>query len=156
MHPLLGSKLSRHTRHLLVWAVLLVTCCVLPRALVVCSGPHCESRIEFVHAGGACCDHAREPVDACAGQHHGECDDDGEHPTKHSRCGCTDVPIAIDEVPLPQRVTLTLGHPPALLEIEPPPTIATRDDLQFELPPATGPPRVDRRTELRRTTVLLI
>lgn len=133
----------------------------LHRSLVVCTGPHCESVIEWAHASGDCCTrshpeascaHARCSHSGCDG-HEGE---DGDRELLRPDTGCSDVPLSLPDGPAPER--LAFGPPLAA-------SVATVDWLPVALPvvyvvrmhaPATGPPRPAEALERRATTVLLI
>lgn len=147
---------------MLIWAIVLVQCSGISRALVVCTGPHCDSRVEFLHPAGACCDDSHEVIDGCAGHQHGDDEergrnrDGGDQSEEPGPCGCTDVPVAIDDDAVPERLTPAAGDSSAMAVFEPMPTIVAHEYCECELPPPTGPPRVDRRIELLATTVLLI
>lgn len=146
---------------ILVLLSLLVLCLGLPRLLVVCSGPHCHGSIEFVHASGSCCQEHHEVEVGCGAHEHAQGDDDdGDYgegdAAEPSRSGCTDVALSIAEGPLPERITFELLDAPAtdLVDswlVDPPSA-----QPATVLPPPTGPPRTDQRTELLATTVLLI
>lgn len=165
------SRLRHFARPLVIWAALLVLCLGLPRQLVLCTGPHCHGVIEWLHASGACCaghhersapaapKHEATAVDShrgCCGAHDHDHDlgDEREDDTlRADHHGCHDVPLALDEGPLPERTQL--GAEPALL----PPAIwptfvpAPRENAAL-LPPTTGPPRPSRLLACRSTTVL--
>lgn len=154
-----GSQVSRQVRQISIWAVLVMLCLGLPRFLVVCTGPHCHGSIEFVHASGSCCqDHHEVEVD-CGEHDHGG-DDGGDcgegDAAEPGRCGCTDIAFAIDEGPLPERVTFEFGDAPVVAVLDEWPTYSPTEKHAAVLPPATGPPRTDQRTELLATTLLLI
>ncbi|MBL8736454.1 MAG: hypothetical protein JNL12_08525 [Planctomycetes bacterium] len=165
------SRLRHFARPLVIWAALLVLCCGLPRQLVLCTGPHCHGVIEWVHASGTCCaghhERSAHPVSSeatAAGSHRGCC---GDHHHDHERGGyereddtlradhhgCHDVPLALDEGPLPERTQL--GAELALLPPATWPTfvLAPRAHAAL-LPPTTGPPRPSRLLACRSTTVL--
>jgi len=155
-----------------IWAALLVLCCGLPHQLVLCTGPHCHGVVEWVHASGSCCaGHHEGVVDAAAAgaaaadSHRGCC---AEHGSDHDHDpgdereddslradhhGCHDVPLAIDEGPLPERAQLGAELallPPATWPMFVPPPRANA----ALLPPTTGPPRPSRLLACRSTTVL--
>lgn len=164
------SRLRHFARPLVIWAALLVLCCGLPHQLVLCTGPHCHGVIEWVHASGSCCvgHHERSanpvsPEATAVGSHRGCCGDH-DHDRAHGdereddtlradHHGCHDVPLALDEGPLPERTEL--GAELALLPPAAWPTSvpAPRDDAEL-LPPTTGPPRPSRLLACRSTTVL--
>lgn len=125
------------------WLALLVL--GFPGSWVVCTGPHCDGRIEVAHSSGTCCDaepHHRGPDDtgATAGEDH----------------GCEDLVLGIGPGPLPER--LSFDH-----DDGPDPQTTAGDACKISSghatvvrPPATGPPRIDRRTALIADTVLLL
>jgi hypothetical protein len=157
----LGRQVSRQARQISIWAVLFVLCLGLPRFLVVCTGPHCQGSVEFVHAPGSCCQDHHEVPDGCSGHEHGDNDADGGdcgegESAEPSRCGCTDVAFVIDEGPLPERITFEFSDAPVVAVIDSWPDYRPTEHLAAALPPATGPPRTDQRTELLATTLLLI
>lgn len=151
--------MSRQTRQISIWAVLLVFSLGLSQFLVVCTGPHCRGTIEFVHASGSCCQDHHEVQDGCGEHDHGD-DDGGEcgegDSAEPSRCGCTDVAFAIDEGPLPARITFEFSDAPVVAVLDSCIAHSPSEQPATVLPPATGPPRTDQRTELLATTVLLI
>jgi len=150
---------SRQVRQISIWAVLVMLCLGLPRFLVVCSGPHCHGSIEFMHASGSCCQDYHEVEVGCSEHDHGDDEggDCGEGDSAQSSCGgCTDVAFAIDEGPLPEKVTFEFGDAPLLAVVDSGHTFSPRTQPATVLPPATGPPRTDQRTELLATTLLLI
>lgn len=155
----LGSQVSRQVRQTSIWAVLLVICLGLPRFLVVCNGPHCHGSVEFVHASGSCCNDHHELRSSC-GTHdddHGDEGDCGEgESAEPGRHNCTDVAFSIAEGPLPERITFEFHDGPAVDVVDS--WIAYSPSVQPApvVPPATGPPRTDQRTELLATTLLLI
>jgi hypothetical protein len=139
------SPVKSATR-LAVWVVLLVLCLGTTRSLVICTGPHCEGRIEVLHAGGSCCEHA-----------HDQDADDSHGPAISEGCGrCVDVALGIGVGPVPERLSLDEEAPCCWL---PATSVVPRSpDLHAVVlqPPATGPPRTDQRTGLRASTLLLI
>lgn len=159
-----GRMVLRQFRQISIWSVLLVLCLGLQRLLVVCSGPHCHGSIEFAHASGSCCEDHHGVQGSCDERDHGSrdhgADEDGDGDVGESvapgPCGCTDVPVAIEEGPLPEGIVFEFHDIPAITGIDswfayvPSPQAATVQ------PPATGPPRTDRRTQLLATTLLLI
>lgn len=155
----LGSQVSRQVRQISIWAVLFVICLGLPRFLVVCTGPHCHGSVEFVHASGSCCQdlHAVE-VDCGPHEHdHGDEGDCGDRESAEpSRCGCTDVAFSIAEGPLPERITFEFHDCPAVDVVDSWLAYTPSAQPATVLPPSTGPPRTDQRTELLATTLLLI
>lgn len=132
----------------MTWGVLLVLALGLPRLLVVCTGPHRDSRIEFVHQNGTC-GHDHEGEDDAAVGDRGVVAREGHD-------GCVDLALDIDTGPLPQRVVFDPPSPSCLPaaaslvpESLPPLAAAVR-------PPTTGPPRTDQGTELLASTRLLL
>lgn len=157
----LGRQVSRQARQISIWAVLFVLCLGLPRFLVVCTGPHCQGSVEFVHAPGSCCQDHHEVSDGCSEHEHGDNDADGGdcgegESAEPSRCGCTDVAFVIDEGPLPERITFEFSDAPVVAVLDVSPAYSPSEQRAAVLPPATGPPRTDQRTELLATTLLLI
>jgi hypothetical protein len=137
---------------LAVIVALAVLCLGLPRMLVVCTGPHCDGRIQLAHAQGSCCDHEHDdaaPSDGPDGDEPGApcCDDDGR---------CIDLALAIGIGPLPERTGIDREAPPRV-QAEPPalPRLPAAA-LAVLRPHATGPPRADRRTALLASTILLL
>lgn len=165
--------LHRLTRPIVIWAALLVLCLGLPHQLVLCTGPHCDGALEFVHASGACCasHHERSepapvreavvvaPCGRCDhGDSHQDCerredgDPDGDA-LRQGHHGCHDLPLAVDEGPLPKRSELAAAVaqlPPACWSPMPP---MPREAVQLP-PPATGPPRPPELLVCRSTIVL--
>lgn len=158
-----------------IWSVLLVLSLGLPRLLVVCKGPYCHGSIEFVHAPGSCCDDHQDLE--CSGVEHG-CSERGviarggaaEHGADaHDAAGtadgdtvaagprrCTDVPLGLEDGPLPDRMVFEFDAVPGLAGADSwGVCLAAAEDAPVSQP-ATGPPRADRRTQLLATTVLLI
>ena len=148
MHPSRGSWLATSTTKVLACAALLVLSLGLQRLLVVCTGPHCDRKMEFVHATGDCRAHDHEDEGSGADD---RCDVAGE-----GHGSCVDVALALDTGPVPQRLVLDSPGPacvPAavyLVSESLPPLAAA------VLPPPTGPPRIDQRTELLASTLLLL
>lgn len=151
-----GRQLSRQPRQFSIWAVLLVLCLGLPRFLVVCTGSHCQGSVEFVHAPGSCCEDHHEVPDGCRECEHDDGDCGGGDSVEPSRCGCTDVALVIDEGPLPERLTFEFSDAPVIAVLDSWPAYSPSEQRVAVLPPATGPPRTDQRTELLATTLLLI
>jgi len=157
----LGSQVSRQIRQISILAVLLMLCLGLPRFLVVCSGPHCHGSIEFVHASGSCCQDHHEVEVGCGAHEHAHGEDNGGdcgdgETAEPSRCGCTDVAFSIAEGPLPERITFEFHDAPAVDVVDSWLAYTPSAQPDTVLPPATGPPRTDQRTELLATTLLLI
>jgi len=157
----LGSLVSRQVRQISIWAVLVVICLGLPRFLVVCTGPHCHGSVEFVHASGSCCEDHHEVQGSCGAHDHDRGDhDDGDCGGGDSalpgRCGCTDIAFAIEEGPLPERISFEFHDAPAVDVVDSWLAYTPSTQPATVLPPATGPPRTDQRTELLATTLLLI
>lgn len=135
-----------------MWACLLMLLAWVPGRFVVCIGPNCDNRIEFAHVG--CCD-----CDSLADAH--EARDPGTPnplPIQSGRgCGCKDVALSLGLGPTPKR--WTGDNPDAPLACLVPPAVAAMGVTapnRCVCRPSTGPPRVDRRTELLASTVLLI
>ena len=148
-------RASRPTRQTSVWAILVVLGLSFSRFLVVCTGPHCHGTVEFAHAPGSCCQDHHEILDGRSEHDHGgDCDDDDA--AKPSRCGCIDATLAIDEGPLPERFRFGFSDTPMVAVSEAWPEDPPSEQRATVLPPATGPPRTDHRTELLATTLLLI
>lgn len=155
----LGHQASRQVRQISIWAVLFMLCLGLPRLLVVCTGPHCQGSIEFVHASGSCCEDHHEVQGGCGEHDHGEDDrrDCGEGDSVESGgCGCVDIALSIGEGPLPERVTFEFHAASVVAVVDSWLGYKPREQFVMELPPSTGPPRTDQRTELLATTLLLI
>lgn len=141
------------TTQVLAWAVLLVLSLGLPRLLVVCTGPQCDSQIEFVHASSGCCGHDHDSVEVDDGEVPAE---DGGEAIRDGHGDCVDVALEIGMGPLPQRVALDTVSPVCL-----PPAACfvprSLPALAAEVrPPPAGPPRTDQRTELLASTLLLL
>jgi hypothetical protein len=158
-----ATTMARAAAHLVLWVALVLQGLGVSRALVVCNGAHCENRVQFRHASGSCCDHAVAAATSARAPAHGSshagcCHDDcggaaGERMAP--QCGrCVDTPLAVaDEFP-PHKGD-RFGDDAALPAAAPQRTVIARDEGEaVALPPATGPPRADRRTELLATTVL--
>lgn len=138
--------------------MVLLLCLGWSRLLVVCSGPHCAAahaadrphrhahadvRLEFAHRC-ACCER-RPGIGA---------DDDG--PVARAGHGaCDDVAFDIGAGPLPQRVNIDHPDLPVATSLPMPPAPPLLQVTAVR-PPNTGPPRPDRRTGLRASTVLLL
>jgi hypothetical protein len=159
IHPIVvlssRTKLSNRSLQVLTWLVLLVVGLGLSRRLVVCTQPCCGGHVKLaascdMAAGPAapapeteccCCQHAAQSAPAPAGQP-GE-----ERAGARSGCsGCQHVSLGVD-----------LGMPPvhAPLFDDLHGLVASAsivhhwldaDRLDVVHPPATGPPRCDRRT----------
>lgn len=112
-----------------------------------CCGAHAGDHL----LGNACDGDQRDGDDRDGDDRDGdERDGDALSPDRH---GCHDVPLALDEGPLPERLELAIDL--ALLPPAPWPAVqlAPHDDAAL-LPPTTGPPRPRRQLACRRTTVL--
>jgi len=153
------SQVARQVRQISIWSVLFVICLGLPRLLVVCTGPHCHGSVEFVHASGSCCQDPHA-VEVGCGPHEHEHGDEGEcgdpESAEPSGCGCTDVAFSLGEGPLPERITFEFHESPAADVADSWLAYTPTAQPATVLPPATGPPRTDQRTELLATTLLLI
>lgn len=137
----------------LVWASMLVVLLSLPRFLVVCVGPHCERKLELVHASGDCCAHqgAAGSGDTTVDAH----DDEDESPSLSDQHPCTDQALNLGCGPTPKPFSKDIGEHPEL-GLLPAPVVrfpSAQPDVVFT-PPTTGPPRVDDRTARLSTTVL--
>jgi hypothetical protein len=130
---------------------LAVLCLGLPRMLVVCTGPHCDARVQFAHAQGGCCDHDHE--DAASADPDG---DGPEGPCCEDHGHCVDQALGIGVGPLPERVGVDREPPPRaqVATTAPPPGPEVEGTVMR--PPTTGPPRPDPRTALLASTVLLL
>lgn len=176
MSDLLGSKHAFKTKaaQMVIWIGLMVLALGLPRFLVVCNGPHCDGHIELTHRSGSCCDrehqaHADDeraheetahrdaclPDEGCEHQGCGERDADGDRACQGHR-GCVDVALGLDTGPLPERVVLEHDDPPCAVAIDGVAPARLRFATTVVRPPPTGPPRIDQRTALRASTVLLL
>lgn len=159
------STLTRSLATTAAWLVLLMVGLGLSRRLVVCNQPCCAGHVKIVAscdatraeagraeagakpgAGCSCCGHRQD------GRHGGH----GERPEASGACchGCVHVALGVD-LGLPpgdgvafDSVALPVG-PVTLL-----PVWADATPVAVAHPPATGPPRCDRRTALLATTVL--
>lgn len=153
------SLCSRKAAQVCTWLVALVLCLGLPRFLVVCSGPHCLGNVEFAHAKGSCCDghHSDRSIAGSGPRSHGEAPAPGEDSITAQGCGCSDVPLAFEQGPLPSRFAGNLGNPETVTCVSAHTAIHAASEVRsVHVPPATGPPRTDSRTALLATTVLLI
>ncbi len=143
----------------LAWIGIVLLCLVGGRGLVVCDGPHCDSRIEFAHSSPDCRtvhDHGTV-ADHCCSEPAEPDSDDSDSPRAGHACGhgCSDTALQLQTGPLPQRVLLPANVDTAFTAIAwLPPRLAFADNDCRQLPPPTGPPRLDRRAQLRATTVL--
>jgi hypothetical protein len=138
---------SRALLRVAAFAALLVCALGLPRLLVLCEHTDGDASLAFAHAPGSCC-HAAA-AEAGAGGHDG--------PALEPDHGCKHTGFVIDMMPVPRPAAATAPvAPPAcdLLTIAPPALPVLRTVPRP--PPATGPPRIDRRTALRGTTLLLV
>lgn len=143
---------SRSTLWISVWGLLLPLVLGLDRFLVVCHGPHCDARVEVVHASGSCCGHEHEyehEHDAAPGSTSGDLEIAGCHGE------CVDTALLIGTAPVPRS-----SH-----DLPTPPAVATEIARAFDegvdavgslRPPGTGPPRISLRNLLVTTTVLLL
>ena len=137
-------------RHHLLLRVTLVAALVLglgmSRLLVLCTHHDGQASLEWTHAEGTCCHHDGHDGDRAP----------GGDPAIAPGAGCEHDSLAFDVMPTPKPDTGgEVPAPPAfalvLFTLPPPPS---PDALPH--PPATGPPRTDRRTELRATSLLLL
>lgn len=153
--------MSPRARHAIVLALALVIFLGFPRLLVVCSGPHCADRIQLLHATGSCCgDELTADGDGdCASphdSHSGSLPSDDEEQVLPAGCGCTDVPLAIDEGPAPEPPHFVVNATTAIASVAWQPIAVLTEGTPLALPPPTGPPRTDQRIELLATTLLLL
>jgi hypothetical protein len=137
--------------------------------LVFCLG--LSSRSHFVVCTGKCCARAtanpvlRDHCDSCCCREHAHAkhsDARGQEPGPGSQrraclpgC-CVDLAFDVELAPAPRAVT---EHVPNVAAIEPAPVchdVPTRSWPQWVWPHDTGPPRIDQRTALRASTVLLL
>jgi hypothetical protein len=129
-------------------AALLVLALGLPRLLVLCQHADGDASLVFAHAADSCCHDASE---AAAKDH----DRDGPvlHPCR--RCEHTGLSVELSPAPRPDGAAApTVPTVCGWSTVWTPPLPAMRALPRH--PPATGPPRVDRRTALRATTLLLV
>ncbi|MGE3173517.1 MAG: hypothetical protein AB7O97_12910 [Planctomycetota bacterium] len=141
----------------LLLPVLLVLVTGLPRLLVVCSGPHCEARIEWAHIGERCCAPApAAPAESMCCGHEGHGDPDHGPELRAGHDDCVDSALPFGYGPLPRGPHPAPAVAPAvdgaMAFLLPTPRTAHATTRH---PPATGPPRPDPRTEHKATTVLL-
>lgn len=135
----------------------------LPRFLVLCTNDAHGSHVEFAHVSGACCEHDHDHGVGGGGDDGGG--DDGGHdgdgrgerePASAPNPLCEHVEWLIDAAPTP-RTAADDAPPPAWLGAAPVPRFVRASETRaVVLPPATGPPRRDRRLLLRETTLLLL
>ncbi len=119
----------------------------LPRLFVLCVDAHGDAHVELVHGSGTCCAH----------DHAGDDDADPSDDRDLAGCpdgGCTDLSLALDTAPMPKAAAADLEATPAALLDDVARLAASSWPTPAEGPPTTGPPRVDRRTVLRKSTVL--
>lgn len=170
--PMMSSRspLTRYVAMAAAWLVLLLVGLGLSRRLVVCNQPCCAGHVKFV----ASCDTRQVEAEGfrtgaksgtgccCCGGHrhdthdgHGH-DGDGERrAAAGATChGCVHVALGVD-LGLPpggafaiDAVAMPIGQAVML------PAWADATPVDVVHPPATGPPRCDRRTALLATTVL--
>jgi hypothetical protein len=139
-----GQRLARTPIQIAIWAALLVLSLGLPRFLVVCSGPHCDVRIELAHPSGNC-DHS----------HGGASDEDQGDAYCKDLGQCVDAALGLATGPLPERVVL--GQPNLVCAgMVTPFSLDCPVHYAVSRPPTTGPPRTDQRTELLASTLLLL
>lgn len=126
---------------------LLVLVLGLPRLLVLCEHECGHVSLTFAHGPGACC---HEPAPAAA-------DDGHAGPRTRPDDGCDHTELAVDLAPAPRPATKAVPDtaPTCCL-----PPAATPSLPALRAPPRrpdpTGPPRTDRRSALRATTLLLV
>lgn len=136
----------------LAWVATLVFCLGVPRFVVVCNGPHCDSRVEIAHDESACCERTHADADHDAADH----DDEFPGPRAGSDHECSDAAFVIGNGPLPRAVGIELDATGAIV----PPPIAAHDDARAPCialrPPAAGPPQDEQRLRQLETVVLLI
>lgn len=141
------------------WLVLLVVGLGVSQHAVVCNQPCCQGHVKLAPS----CDHAgakaaaNAPCACCRHEGHGRAEQPGEGDRAiagRGCSGCVHVSLGVD-----------LGLPPltaAPPSVAPAPLAAVvlertwreTTSLAVVHPPATGPPRPDRRTALRASTVL--
>lgn len=159
------TALPRATVHVLLWSALLVLLFGSRVSLHVCTGTCCAAPAAAASAATGCC---TDEAAACCCAHGGgaptaagaaEGDDAPAEPHTRGTCRagcCVDLQLAFEQGPLPRRVAAEDG--PQLVAVAPPapPAVpfALGADEPEPHPPATGPPRRDRRTELLSTTIL--
>jgi hypothetical protein len=152
-----GSPTQRMAQFL--WVCAALWCLVMPRALVLCTGPHCQGSIEFVHAPGSCGDGDHASGGGCCAHAHSD-DQSGERGdgdcAEPNGGGCSDVAVAIDEGPQPQRITFEFADAPLVPQLDTWLPYTPRLVAGTELTRTTGPPRADQRTQLLATTVLRV
>jgi hypothetical protein len=126
---------------LLATLALLVLVFGLPRLLRTCD--HGDHRHLVVAFGG--CEHPG----------HGDADDERDRPVRHDEEGCSSSGNAFEVGTPPRPFELALAPAAPISTAVPwlPPAAQRRPR---PLPPATGPPRPDDRTALRRTTRLQV
>ena len=103
----------------------------------------------FLHAAGSCC-HGHEHAPTTAGGDH-----DGPCAQPHD--GCAHTALSVEMAPAPRPDAKAGGDPAPPCAVLPMPTVTPPSPrAPPPHPAATGPPRVDRRTALRATTLLLV
>lgn len=146
-------RTPRTWTHLTAVLALLVLSLGLPRLLVLCSHADGSSSLTFAHPAGSCChDHTLVPATVDAA--HAGTPGGGTQAEPHDHCNHSELGIELMPAPRPATYAppvptlvgdfVAVGVPPASPRAHPSP------------PPATGPPRIDRRTALRATTLLLV
>ena len=133
----------------LALVALLVVGLGLPRLLVICIHADGIGRLEFVHAAGSCC--AEEPRQAASTC----CADHGSVPHASADGGCEHLDFAIELAPPPDGQDHRHA-PPSVFGWAQDGATTRSWGTAVPHPPATGPPRKDRRTLLRATTLLLL
>lgn len=162
------STLTRSVAMAAAWLVLLMVGLGLSRRLVVCNQPCCAGHVKVFascDAAGAEGDHADAGTkpgagcSCCSHRHdrrHGGQGEHGDRAEASGACchGCVHVALGVD-LGLPpgdgvafDSVALPVGPVTQL------PVWADATPVAVAHPPATGPPRCDRRTALLATTVL--
>lgn len=117
----------------------------LPRLFVLCTHHGGEATLEWEHPAGSCCHHGD------AGAPH----DDGD-PAVLPGGGCEHESLAIGLAPPPRNADRGEVPAPACVGIAPVAFEPPVWPAEPPHPPATGPPRIDRRTALRATSLLLL
>lgn len=163
MPPFRTNKLTKCLALASWWLVLLVIGLGLSRHVIVCTQPCCGGHVKLAPScdlttGSApessiattnCCDHDR---------HRGSPDErrPGDERTEgRPGCsGCVNVSLGVDLGLPPANMPTIAGLPaPSLTAVVASPW-ADIDAFAVVHPPATGPPRCDRRTELLASTIL--
>lgn len=130
-------------------AALLVLALGLPRLLVLCEHGDGNAALAFRHAPGTCC-HEHAAADAVGGDHDG-----GSEVHEDRRCAHTGLLVELLPAPRADAVHAPDAPPARLCTTPSAPRLPALRAVPRP-PPATGPPRADRRTELRAATVLIV